>query len=394
MTGDLLDIVLVGACLLFAVSGYRQGFLVGALSFVGFLGGGALGAVFGPPLVRQVVSSETAQALLGLVVVLVAATIGQVLLGRLGSTLRRLLTFSPARLVDSLAGAAVSVVSVLLLAWLLGTALVSSPFTALSTQVRRSAVLQTVDAALPASATTVFASFRRLLDQHGLPRLFAGIGEPAPATVAPPDPALRGSAVVRTVMPSILKVVGDAQCGRRVEGSSFVISPQHVLTNAHVVAGVRRPQVILNGRALTGRPVRYDAKRDVAVLYVPDLPALTPLSVTGTAKAGDGAIVIGYPENGPFTAVSARVRDRQRISGPDIYQSSIVTREVYTLRAQVLPGNSGGPLVSPQGTVDGVVFAASTDMADVGYALTAQEVAPDVRAGVVATTAVSTGACD
>ncbi len=166
------------------------------------------------------------------------------------------------------------------------------------------------------------------------------------------------------------------------------------MTNAHVVAGVPHPTVEVNGQALAARTVLFDPERDVAVLYVPALRA-APLSFASTpASSGDSAIVVGYPENGPFTPVAARVRDRLYARGVDIYSQSTVTREVYGLRAQIRPGNSGGPLLTPTGQVYGVVFAAATDDPETGYALTAAEVAGDAQTGRTATAEVSTRSCD
>jgi len=130
------------------------------------------------------------------------------------------------------------------------------------------------------------------------------------------------------------------------------------------------------------------------VLYVPDLDR-TPLSFAGQAKPRDSAVVAGYPENGPFRPVAARIRAVQEAQGPDIYQSRQVTRQIYSIYAVVRPGNSGGPLLATEpGKVYGVVFAAAVDDANTGYALTAQEVSTDAARGATATAAVSTQDCD
>jgi S1-C subfamily serine protease len=212
---------------------------------------------------------------------------------------------------------------------------------------------------------------------------------------------------VRAARRSIVKVTGVApSCARSVEGTGFVYAPQRVMTNAHVVAGVRAPTVDLGGSGATGsgngsgngsrlpaRVVRYDPRRDVAVLYVPRLRR-PPLRFTGPAASGAAAVVAGFPDNGPFTAVAARIRAIQQARGPDIYQRAQVTREVYAVRAPVRPGNSGGPLLAPDGRVYGVVFAAAADDPDTGYALTAAEVAADAAAGRGATEPVSSQGCD
>jgi S1-C subfamily serine protease len=137
----------------------------------------------------------------------------------------------------------------------------------------------------------------------------------------------------------------------------------------------------------------YDPARDLAVLAVPGLSAPV-LRFAPPATAGADAIVVGYPLEGPYTAVSARVRDSRQVRGPDIYNSRTVDREVYTIRATVRSGNSGGPLLAPDGTVYGVIFAAAVDDRQTGFALTARESAPVVAAGRRASSAVDTGACD
>jgi S1-C subfamily serine protease len=391
---DTLDVILLLACLAFGVSGYRQGFLIGVMSFAGFLGGGAIGAHYAPALHRHL-HVGLGTALFGLLVVIVAAGIGQLVTASLGVALRRRISWTPARTLDSLAGAFVSVASLLLVAWLIGTALANSGGSDLTRQVRRSAVLGAVDDVVPASAQTWFSSFRRLLDTDGLPEVFGGIGTDHVNAVPAPNPRLAHSRAVVRARPSIIKVTGVApSCSRRLEGSGFVVSTDHVLTNAHVVAGVTNPVVqTADGAMHQAHVVRYDPARDVAILDVPGLGEAS-LSVGAAVGKGAGAVVAGFPQDGPFTAGAARVRGVEKATGPDIYQEREVTRQIYSLYATVRPGNSGGPLLNRAGHVLGVVFASSTDDAHTGYALTDAEIAPDVKAGATASRVVSTQGCD
>jgi S1-C subfamily serine protease len=169
-----------------------------------------------------------------------------------------------------------------------------------------------------------------------------------------------------------------------------------VLTNAHVVAGVTSRQTVTTTAKTTlpATVVFYDPQVDVAVLYVPGLN-LTPLRFAAAANPGDNAAVAGYPLDAPaLHVVAARIGGVQNAQGPNIYQTSTVTRQIYEIRAVVKSGNSGGPLLSPKGTVDGVVFAAAVGVSDTGFALTANEVSGDAGAGAQLTAPVSTGACD
>jgi S1-C subfamily serine protease len=396
MRGDLLDVILLVACALFLISGYRQGFVVGVLSFFGFLGGGVLGALFAPKLANSDLLSGLPHTALAITMVFAMASIGQVLATLLGNFVRKKLVWQPLRTVDSLAGALISVASLLLVAWLVGTAVASSPFTGLASQVRRSQVLDAVDKAVPGGAKDLFVSFRRLIDDRGFPEVF---GDLVPTQVQPveaPDPTLAKAPVVSSVKSRVFKITGVAtSCARRIEGTGFLYARERVMTNAHVVAGVRNPKVesSAGGPKLDAKVVVYDPDRDIAVLYVPGLNA-APLAFTSTARTGDNAIVVGYPQDGPFRADGARIRGIQSAKGPDIYQHKTVVREIYALRARVRPGNSGGPLISPSGGVYGVVFAAAADDPETGYALTAKEVSSDAQQGRTATESVSTKGCD
>ena len=396
MSGDLLDLILLVLVAAFAVSGYRQGFIIGALSFAGFVVGAIIGTLFAPALARALTSQPAQQALIAVVAVFLAAMLGQLLASAVGAAVRSRLTWRPVTYLDAAGGAVVSIVSVLLIAWLIGSAVVNSGFPAVTGQVRNSAVLRGVDAVMPSAAQTMFSDFRRLLASGPYPQVFGGLGAEAPLTVgAPQDKYLRYPAVRRD-QASIVKVIGTASsCLRQIEGSGFVISPGHVLTNAHVVAGVNQgPDVFTaNGNEFHARVVLFDPRGDIAVLSVPGLRA-RPLQFAGPAGTGTNAVVAGYPLNHAFTTVAARVGGVQKATAPDIYQAGEVTRQIYAIRALIQPGNSGGPLIDPHsGSVFGVVFAAAVGVKDVGYALTAAEVAGDAQAGEQATGNVSTQGC-
>jgi S1-C subfamily serine protease len=389
-----LDLLLLVSAVSFGVSGYRQGFVVGVLSFAGFIGGGIVGLLAAPRLVGGL-QTGTKQSFLAIGIVLLCATLGQVAATWIGGMVRDRITWNAARILDSSLGALVSVLAMLLVTWFLASSLRPGPSPTLSRLISESRVVTTVDRIVPDQALTLFSSFRRLLDDKGLPTVFGGLSAERIRSVAPPDRTVTTTAAVRAARRSIVKVEGTARsCGRQLEGSGFVYASQHVLTNAHVVAGVRAPTVQVGGQGdrLAARVVLYDSKRDLAVLYVPGLRAAA-LGLRTDAKRGDQAVVAGFPGGGPYRLEPARIRDTIAARGPDIYHRTQVTREVYSLYADVEPGNSGGPLLSPHGSVDGVVFAKSLDDPNTGYALTATAVGPDAAAGRSATNSVSTGGC-
>jgi S1-C subfamily serine protease len=389
-----IDILLVISAISFGFSGYRQGFVVGVLAFVGFLGGGVIGLLFAPTAVQRL-DAGVFQSLVAIGLVLVMATIGQVALAWLGGMVRDRITWRPARVVDAGLGALVSVIAMLLVSWFLASSLRPGPVPTLSRQISDSRIITAVDGVMPESANTLFSSFRRVLDDSGLPTVFGGLSPESIRAVSPPRADVARRPAIRTASASVVEIEGTAgSCNRRLDGSGFVISAQHVLTNAHVVAGVTRPNVRVGGEGsrLAARVVVFDSRRDLAVLYVPDLHA-SALAFDDSGARGDSGVVAGFPQGGPFQLEPARIRDTIEARGPDIYQRSQVTRQVFSLYANVQPGNSGGPLLTPNGDVYGVVFAKSLDDAKTGYALTADEVAPVVAEGKGRTTETSTHSC-
>ncbi|MFE1782075.1 MarP family serine protease [Streptomyces sp. NPDC059506] len=396
---NVLDIVLLLAAVWFAVIGYRQGFVVGILSVIGFLGGG-LAALYLLPLVWDQVadgaSPGTGGAILAVVVVIVFASVGQTFTTHLGNKLRTRITWSPARAVDATGGALVNVLAMLLVAWLIGAEIAKTSLPTIGREVRSSKVLGAVSEVMPEGADNLFSGFGRLMQRNGLPPVFSPFSDEPIPDVKPPDPSLRDSPAVARARQSIVKVVGTApSCSKVLEGTGFVFDDRRVMTNAHVVGGVDEPTVQIGGvgRLYDAEVVLYDWKRDIAVLEVPQLRAPALDFADRTPESGDGAVVAGFPENGGFDVRAARLRGRIQASGPDIYHRGTVSRDVYSLFATVRQGNSGGPLLTPEGEVYGVIFAKSLDDDRTGYALTAQEVRSDVLAGAGATEPVDTQGC-
>lgn len=394
----MLDVLLLVAAVWFAIVGYRQGFVVGILSVAGFLGGGLVAVYLLPVVLNRYAGAQTsgvAASIVVIVVVLVAASVGQAITTHYGNQMRRHITGQPARVLDAAGGALVHVVSMLLVAWLIGSALAYTSLPTVARQVRSSAVLGEVSRILPEQADRWFGDFNSVLARSGFPQVFAPFQNEPITSVPPPDPKLTSSPTVARARQSIVKVVGTAtSCSKILEGTGFVFAPQRVMTNAHVVGGVDEPTVQVGGE---GRPydatvVLYDWRRDIAVLDVPQLNA-PALNFAGDAHTGDGAIVAGFPENGGFDVRAARLRERIQATGPDIYNEGTVHRDVYSLYANVRQGNSGGPLLTPDGKVYGVIFAKSLDHDQTGYALTADEVRGDAQAGTKAEQEVDSRGC-
>lgn len=392
---NLLDLLLLLVTACYAVSGYRRGLVAGCVSLAGFLGGAVLGVWALPYLLVNVPSGSAAATVVALLTVLVPAAAGHALAGGLAWRLRRRLAGSPVRWADGAGGAVANVVAALLVAWMLGTVLVSSPSTGLVRAIRGSAVLGAVQDAMPAQAPTWFSRATAALTAAGFPQVFNPFESEPVNGVPEPSGDNVTTTVARAAAGSTVKVEGVADVGGRQrgqEGSGFVFSAEHVMTNAHVVAGVDEPTVRIGGvgRQYRAVVVLFDPDRDVAVLDVPGLRARA-LRFAGEASRGDGSVVAGYPENGGLDLRSATVAGRLTARGQDIYGDGTVTRDIYQVRSTVRPGNSGGPLLTTDGTVYGVVFARSTTDTTTGYALTADEVRAAARAAATATRQVDTG---
>jgi S1-C subfamily serine protease len=390
MRMNLLDLALLLLLALATANGFRRGAALQLSAYTGLLLGLIAGAILAP-VVAGLAEAPLAQAFLAIVTLLALAGIGDALGWVIGRRFWSIARRSPFGTVDSVGGALVSVLALLLATWFLALNLVNGPFPGVSQAIRRSAIIRGLDRALP-RPPSLLAEVRQFLNRFDFPEVFAGL-PPAPA--GPVEGPTRGTAraIARGAAESTVRVVGVA-CGAIQEGSGFVGAANYVVTNAHVVAGMDSPQVQeQGGGSQAAITVLFDPRLDIAVLRVDRSPGPPLRLETREAERGENGAVLGYPGGGSLRFGPAAVRRELNAIGRDIYGNSIVEREVYELQAEVRPGNSGGPFVIEGGLVAGVVFAASTTDSSVGYAITAEEVLPRLERAEGRTEPVSTQDC-
>ena len=387
-----VDLVVVLLAVIAAISGARHGLITTLPATIGVLGGTVIGLIVTPMIMANFNSNVTRIAVwMGALVLLVA--LGETLGVWLGRSIRQHVRLGPFTGVDHTLGAVVQCAVVFVVAWVFALPLTSVPVPGLASAIRGSVVLGTVNNLMPAEAEQLPNDVSKLLSS-GLLTATGPFTRTPITDVDPPDTALQNSQVVKSVESSVLKVRGRApSCSRALEGSGFVIAPERVMTNAHVVAGTDDEVVEVGRGQLTAHVVYYDPEADVAVLSVPGLDAQPLTFSQQDYTSGQDAIVLGYPLDGPYTARAARVRQRIQLNGPDIYGTQKVTRDVYTIRSTVKSGNSGGPLINPNGQVIGVVFGAAVDDPETGFALTTAEVSKVVQQARSLFRPVSTGSC-
>jgi len=384
---DLLDLVILAMLGVASVNGFRRGAALQLTAYAGLLLGLFAGALLAPA-VAGLVASPLSQAVLAIIVLFSLAGIGDAMGWVIGSKFWALARRSVFGVADSVAGSFVALVAVLLATWFVGFNLVNGPVPSVSRQIRNSAIIRGLDSFLP-RPPSLLADVRQFLNRFGFPEVFADL-PPAPGSPVDVPRNIRG--IVNAAAASTVQIAGRA-CGAVQEGSGFVAADHYVITNAHVVAGVRSPQVRQSGGAQIGVTVLFDPRLDIAVLYVRNTPG-PPLDLDpDEVERGTQGAVLGYPGGGPFDPEPAAVRRELHAVGRDIYGNSVVERDVYELQSDVRPGNSGGPFVLKGGKVVGVVFAASTTEGDVGYALTSAEVIPKLRKAKTRTEPVATDGC-
>jgi S1-C subfamily serine protease len=381
-----VDWLIVVFTVLLAMYGYVQGFIVGALSLVGF----GLGAFVGTrlaPLVLPGGSHSQYAPLLGLVGALLAGAVLASGFEGVGARARMFLRLPGLRTLDGLLGAALTATVALGIAWIVGAiALQSSGSPALRSDIQRSAILRDLNQLFPPSAPLL----------HALARIdpFPSVSGPG-ANVAPPPRGIVTAAAVDAASGSVVKVLGTA-CGLGIEGSGWVAAPGVIVTNAHVVAGENDTNVQVGGNppGLDAEVIDFDPHDDIAVLRVTGLHEPV-LHLAAKPQSGTAAAILGYPLDGPFDKEPGRIGQAEVVSTEDAYGNGPVLRSITPLRGRVRPGNSGGPMIDDRGQVVATVFAAITGSpsGQGGFAVPNALVRAQLKLALSRTHAVSTEAC-
>ncbi|HEY1853493.1 MAG TPA: MarP family serine protease [Solirubrobacterales bacterium] len=373
----VLDWAIVAFTFALGLWGYRQGLIVGFLTLLGFAAGAGIGSRVGPLLLSRGSDSPYAPLCAALGALLIGAVMAVMVESfALGLRARMLARRRFLHRADGAGGAALVAAVALGLAWVFGAVALHAPGTAqLRADVQESVILRSLNDVLPPSGPVL----------NALDRV-----DPAPSVTGPatpseaPDPRIGADPDVLRAGGAVVRVLSTA-CGLGVEGSGWAVQPDLIVTNAHVVAGSTDTTVTTQGGVeLEATPVFYSPDEDLALLRVrgAELPTLP---ITSQRSEGEEAAVLGYPENGPYTIEPARIGETRATVSEDSYGNGPVNRMITALRGAVRSGNSGGPLVDPDGRVAGVVFAATTNGPKGGFAIPAEQVRealPKIRAEV------------
>ena len=373
---NLIDLLILVAALVGLANGYRRGFWLSIAQYVGLLVGVMLGAASARYVLDYLqINNASARPLGAVLVLVIGGSLGSSIGFAVGEPIRRkILRTGIHTSTDSVAGAALSAFAVLLMCWFLGLSFSRGPSVEIAQQIQRSVLLRGLDTIAP-RPPPFLASVQQVLAGVQFPPVFAGLEPTLPGAL--PVPASVDTPGVNHAAQSVVKVA-SLGCGGIVTGSGFPVGGGYIVTNAHVVSGtslhtIQKP----DGSTMRATVVLFDPERDVAVLYVPgySVAGLT----FGSARRGTEGAVIGYPGGLSEKVVAAVVDGSVAAQGRDIYNQNLVTRQIFVLQASVHPGNSGGPLIDMQGHVLGMVFATSASDPNQAYALTDDEIAPDIR---------------
>ncbi|MBN9494298.1 MarP family serine protease [bacterium] len=374
---NMVDVILILILIAALMHGALLGMWQALAQYAGVFWGLIIGALLAPQVIGWLDVSDSGMKALTAAGVVAATTATGSIVGYLAGLPVR--DWISERLLlgqlDHAFGAVFSVFAAAVCAWLIALGLSQGPNPQLASSIQQSSIIRTFNSISPGAPGFVLRLERTLSDQLG-GTIFDGL-EPTLPSALPPNLTNAQSATAKDAAARTYKIAGQG-CGGVITGSAFPVAPDIVLTNAHVVAGTVTTRVITpDGRELEGNVVLFDPESDLAAVQVDGLNA-KPF-VLKDADRGTQGIVIGYPEGGPETVVSAVVNGSIIANGRDIFGANSVSRHILVISADVKPGNSGGPLLDMDGNVIGLVYAESLSSGGQGFALSLEEIKPDLE---------------
>ena len=393
---NFIDVFIAAAFLVFGWIGFRRGILRTVLSIIGLLVGGAAGAI-ATPSIQSLISNNAFgfKPTIGLTSIILGASLGMFLFGILGSFLRVvLLPFPFMKTIDSLIGYGLAIIAVASISSTLSSAAQVIPNKTVNNLFSQSQFIAQIDLYLPERFKNAAQKIQNVITDSPLPEVFKSLVESRiTPTQLESDVAI--PEIVTKSVASTVRIDGIAEsCSAAMVGTGFIVSPERVITNAHVVAGVIDPVVTVSNSKtqLSGKVIAIDRKKDIAIIYVPGLNG-EKLTFIGPATPNEIGFVVGYPNGGSLRISAVSVSSEFESIGTDIDGNGEVKRDVIVFGGDVRPGNSGGPLLNEQGQVLGVVFAADAENKNTGYALAPSEVAKLVSETASLMQEIETGKC-
>jgi len=393
---NFIDIFIAAAFLIFGWIGFRRGILRTILSIIGLIVGGAAGAI-ATPSIQSLISNNAFgfKPTIGLTSIILGASLGMFLFGVLGSFLRVvLLPFPFMKTIDSLIGFGLAIVAVASISSTLSSAAQVIPNKTVNNLFSQSQLISQIDQYLPERFKDAAQKIQNVITDSPLPEVFKSLVESRiTPTQLETDVAI--PEIVTKSVASTVRIDGIAEsCSAAMVGTGFIVSPERVITNAHVVAGVKEPVITLfNSQSqLGGRVIAIDREKDIAIIFVPGLTG-EKLTFIGPVTPNEIGFVVGYPNGGNLRTMPVSVTSEFESIGTDIDGNGETRRDVIVFGGDVKPGNSGGPLLNDQGQVLGVVFAADAENKNTGYALAPSEVAKLVSETSSVMQAIETGEC-
>ena len=161
---NYFDLFIVLVLLITFYSGYKNGLIKMIFRTIGYIAGGVVGLALAVKYLATW-ESQTQKVALALLAVFIGASVGDFLLGKIGSLFRKILFVPPFKLIDSLVGAAISTLRAVFILYLVATLLVFSTWGIADKYVKPSKLYDYTDSHLPSVMSEVKSEIVRLLEK-------------------------------------------------------------------------------------------------------------------------------------------------------------------------------------------------------------------------------------